>query len=447
MAAVATEALGEADIFDGALHRALKPLGVDAGLVYWLGPAPKEMILIRSVGLGEESARGLSSISDDQQARDLLIREGVERIMSFPLRSQGQTAGAILLGSRRRRGFRPDDLAAIEVIASLLGTALDNARARVRNREEVAEFEELAHLRAEWAGRLHALVQAGMVLTSDLSLPSLLQRLVDVAREVIGARYAALGVFEGHRLTRFVTSGIDAETVARIGDPPEGKGLLGALLVHNGPIRLRRLTDDPRAVGFPPNHPVMNSFLGVPLISHGSSVGNLYLTEKQGAPEFSQDDEALAITFGAQAAIAVENARLFEAASEASALKERNRIGQALQDAVARVLFNIGLESTEAADIGKLLDRLAPVSGPVPEDAARQMANGLRHTIAGEEPINERELQIIKLLAEGRSNKEIGEKLFLSENTIRYHIHKILQKLDVSRRIEIVRVAMERQLV
>jgi len=447
MAAVAAEAFGEADILDGALHRALKPLGVDAGLVYWLDPGTEQLAGIRAAGLAEELRRVLHGVANDQQARDLLIREGVKRILSFPFRGQGQTAGAILLGSRRRRGFRPDDLAAIEVIASLLGTALDSARARVRNREEVTELKERAHLRAEWAGRLHALVQAGMVLMSDLRLPSLLQRLVDVAREVIGAQYAALGVFEAHRITQFITSGIDADTVGRIGHPPEGKGLLGVLLDQKDAIRLRRLSDDPRSVGFPSNHPTMESFLGVPLISHGSSVGNLYLTEKEGAQEFSEDDEAVAIMFGALAAIAVENAQLFEAASEAAVLKERNRIGQALQDAVARVFFTIGLESTEAADVGKLLDRLAPMSGPVPEEAARQMANGLRHTIAGEEPINERELQVIKLLAEGRSNREIGEQLFLSENTIRYHIHKILQKLDVGHRIEIVRVAMERQLI
>ena len=301
--------------------------------------------------------------------------------------------------------------------------------------------------RADWAGRLHALVEAGMVLTSDLSLSSLLQRLVEVAREVIGARYAALGVFEGHRLTQFITSGIDAETIERIGRLPEGRGLLGALLDQTSPIRLRRLKDDPRSVGFPRNHPAMESFLGVPLMSRGQSLGNLYLAEKQGAPEFSQDDEGLAIMLGAQAAIAIENARLFETASRAAALEERNRIGQALQDAVARVLFSVGLESTEAADIGKVLERVAPATGPIPEDAVQQMANGLRQTIDAHEPITERELQIIRLLAKGRSNRDIGQDLFLSENTIRYHIHKILQKLDVRHRIEIVRVAMERHLI
>jgi DNA-binding NarL/FixJ family response regulator len=313
--------------------------------------------------------------------------------------------------------------------------------------DDVAEVDERSRGRNDWADRLHALVQAGMILTSDLSLPSLLQRLVEVAREVIGARYAALGVFEGHRLTQFVTSGIDAETVARIGHRPEGRGLLGALLDHSAPIRLRRLKDDPRSVGFPLNHLAMESFLGVPLVSRGQSLGNLYLTDKQGAPEFSQDDEALAIMLGAQAAIAIENAQLFETASRAAALEERNRIGQALQDAVARVLFSVGLESTEAADIGKLLERVTPMSGPIPEDAVQQMANGLRRTIDGHEPIAERELQIIRLLAKGRSNRDIGHDLFLSENTIRYHIHKILQKLDVSHRIEIVRVAMERHLI
>jgi signal transduction histidine kinase len=113
-------------------------------------------------------------------------------------------------------------------------------------------------------------------------------------------------------LGQFITAGIDEEGKARIGPLPVGKGILGVLVREAKPLRLRDLTQDPRAHGFPPNHPPMRSFLGVPIISKGKVFGNLYLTEKQGAEEFSKEDEKLAVTLAAQAAIAIENASLYE---------------------------------------------------------------------------------------------------------------------------------------
>jgi GAF domain-containing protein len=116
--------------------------------------------------------------------------------------------------------------------------------------------------------RLRALLEAGIALTSELSLDALLQRLVELAAELTAARYAALGVIDrtGSQLERFVTHGIDPETHAAIGELPRGRGILGALITDAAPLRLRDLTADPRAVGFPPNHPPMRSFLGVPIL-------------------------------------------------------------------------------------------------------------------------------------------------------------------------------------
>ncbi len=160
--------------------------------------------------------------------------------------------------------------------------------------------------------QLGALVEAGMILAGERSLESVLQRIVEVACRVVGAKYGALGVLdEKGGLGRFITTGIDEETKARIGPLPVGKGILGVVVREARAIRLRDLTADPRAHGFPPNHPPMRSFLGVPIASKGRIFGNLYLTEKQGAEEFSKEDERLATTLAAQAAIAIENASLY----------------------------------------------------------------------------------------------------------------------------------------
>jgi signal transduction histidine kinase len=165
--------------------------------------------------------------------------------------------------------------------------------------------------------RLRALLETGIALTSELSLDSLLQRLVEAATALTGARYAALGVIDesGAALERFVTTGVDPETHAAIGDLPRGRGILGVLIRDVQPLRLHDLTEDPRSVGFPPNHPPMRSFLGVPIKLRGIAYGNLYLTEKEGGDDFSQEDEELVTVLAAQAAVAIENARLYESAT------------------------------------------------------------------------------------------------------------------------------------
>jgi signal transduction histidine kinase len=165
--------------------------------------------------------------------------------------------------------------------------------------------------------RTRALVEAGIALTSELSLDAVLQKLVDAAAGLTGAQYAALGVLEpsGDRLERFVTSGISEEARAAIGDLPHGRGILGVLIRDPEPLRLHDLGDDPRSVGFPPNHPPMHTFLGVPLRLRGTVYGNLYLTEKAGGADFDSEDEATVELLAAQAAVAIENARLYETAT------------------------------------------------------------------------------------------------------------------------------------
>lgn len=162
-------------------------------------------------------------------------------------------------------------------------------------------------------GQLRMLVKTGMILTAKLSLEAVLQRIANMACKLVNARYAALGVLDGKGgLSRFITAGIDEATKRAIGPLPVGKGILGVVVHEAKPLRLKDLAKDPRAHGFPANHPPMKSFLGVPVISKGKVLGNLYVTEKQGAEEFSKGDEALAMTLATQAAIALENANLYE---------------------------------------------------------------------------------------------------------------------------------------
>jgi len=158
------------------------------------------------------------------------------------------------------------------------------------------------------------LVEAGIAISSELTLDGLLQLLVEKAAGLTGARYAALGVIDptGHELERFVTHGIDPETHAAIGDLPRGRGILGVLIRDARPLRLHDIAEDERSVGFPPNHPPMRSFLGVPIVLRGVAYGNLYLTEKEGGADFTDEDEELVTLLASQAAVAIENARLYE---------------------------------------------------------------------------------------------------------------------------------------
>ncbi len=185
--------------------------------------------------------------------------------------------------------------------------------------------------------RLRRLVEAGIALTSELSLDALLQRLAEVAAELTDARYAALGVIDtsGQALERFVTTGVDHETHEAIGDLPRGRGLLGALIRDARPLRLHDIAEDPRSAGFPRNHPPMRTFLGVPIVLRGVAYGNLYLTEKAGGADFTAEDEELTRLLAAQAAVAIENARLYESSTRwLRQLEGLGEIGAALASEV-----------------------------------------------------------------------------------------------------------------
>jgi two-component system, NarL family, sensor histidine kinase DevS len=196
------------------------------------------------------------------------------------------------------------------------------------------------------------LIEAGMILASELSLDAVLLRIVELAVDLTGSRYGALGVLtpDGRSIEEFITVGITPEERAALGDPPTGHGLLGVLISEARPLRIPDITADPRSVGFPPNHPPMKSLLGAPIAGRGTVFGNIYLTDKQDAEMFDEDDERVLVVLATQAAVAVENARLYDETERKSrelqrlqVMEERERIGKELHDGVIQSLFAVGM--------------------------------------------------------------------------------------------------------
>lgn len=188
--------------------------------------------------------------------------------------------------------------------------------------------------------RLARLIDAGRGLLSELDLETVLDRLLETATELTGARYAALGILDRDRrgLERFLTRGIDEETHRVIGDLPRGRGLLGALIDEPRPLRLDDVGDHPRSYGFPPGHPPMRTFLGVPILIRGQAWGNLYLTEKAGGEPFAPEDEEAVIVLADWAAIAIDNARLYRDVAARREELERAIRGLQATAAIARAV-------------------------------------------------------------------------------------------------------------
>ena len=193
--------------------------------------------------------------------------------------------------------------------------------------------------------RSDRLLEAVLAIAADLDLETVLGRIVEVACDLVDARYGALGVVasEGRQLSAFVHRGLDDEIVAEIGELPSGRGILGLLIDEPVPLRLDDLQQHPFSAGFPPGHPPMHAFLGVPIQVGGHVFGNLYLTEKRDGSTFSQEDEDLVVGLGGAAGVAIFNARLHEDVRRLSLIEERERIGRDLHDTVVQRLFATGL--------------------------------------------------------------------------------------------------------
>ncbi len=194
--------------------------------------------------------------------------------------------------------------------------------------------------------QLLALREAALAISANLSLAETLRHIVTAAANLGDACYAALGVPDesGEYLAEFITTGLSAEAEARIGHRPRGHGILGVILHEGQSLRLRDLHQHPRSFGFPPNHPPMTSFLGVPITRKGERLGNLYLTDKRGEAEFTDDDQHLIELLAAHGGVAIENARLYSRLQHLSVIEERQRIGMDLHDGIIQSIYAVGLK-------------------------------------------------------------------------------------------------------
>jgi signal transduction histidine kinase len=216
---------------------------------------------------------------------------------------------------------------------------------------------------------LKAVSDAVLAIGAKLSVEEVLQNLVHSSRTLVDTRYAALGIPDGDGgFSAFLTSGMSDKLIASLGPLPRTHGMLGAILESPAPFRTHDIHDDPRFTGWwPRGHPDMRSFLGVPIVAHDGVIGAFYLTEKEGAPEFSLADQELIELLASHAAIAVTNARLYEQSRELSVISERNRLALELHDVVSQKLYSLVLTAEAAAT---LLDRDA--------DAARTQVGKLQ---------------------------------------------------------------------
>ena len=214
------------------------------------------------------------------------------------------------------------------------------------------------------AGALAAVDDAARAISSVLGIEEVLQLIVDRVRALVDAEYAALGIVgvDG-RIERFITAGIDPHQRLAIGALPAGRGLLGLIIREGRSYRIPSIADHPDSAGFPPNHPPMTSFLGVPVTARGASVGNLYLTDKRGAAEFSVGDQRLVELFARHAGIAIDNARLHAQAGRLAVAEERDRIGRDLHDGIIQSLYAVGLSLEDVPDL----------MAEAPEDAAERI--------------------------------------------------------------------------
>ncbi|WP_343599160.1 GAF domain-containing protein [Mycobacterium sp.] len=195
-------------------------------------------------------------------------------------------------------------------------TSLRDKLSQLRLRELLVEVQERVGQIVEGRDRLEGLLEAMLAVTSGLDLDTTLRAIVRTATDLVDARYGALEIHDPERrVVGFVYEGIDDDTFGQIGQLPEGRGVVGLLIDDPRPLRLDDIADHPASVGFPPNHPAMRTFLGVPIRGAERVLGNLYLTEKAGGERFSEDDEVLMQALAAAAGIAIENARLYQQAT------------------------------------------------------------------------------------------------------------------------------------
>jgi two-component system, NarL family, sensor histidine kinase DevS len=260
---------------------------------------------------------------------------------------------------------------------------------------------------------VRALESATRAIAAELDLDRVLQLIADRVRDLVSAKYAALGIVGADgRIERFITSGISPEERAAIGPLPEGHGLLGTIIRDGVTLRIPDIAKHPDTFGFPPHHPAMHSLLGVPVRIAGEPIGNFYLTEKQGAEAFSQDDEDLVELFALHAAIAIQHARLHQRVQDLALVDERLRISRDLHDGIIQAIYAVTLsledvaelverEPAEAVDrVDRSIDRLHTTIADI-----RRFITGLGSGAGG--PLLAESLEAVAFQVHGESDVEL----------------------------------------
>lgn len=286
---------------------------------------------------------------------------------------------------------------------------------------------------------LLALHTAGVDVTSDLTLEVVLQKVCDQARQLVGSQYGALSVVRSDgSIEAFITSGVSDAKRAMIGHPPVGRGLLGVPLRHGQSLNTSEISDDPRSVGFPPNHPPMHTLLAVPIRGKSSFVGNLYLTEKSGARRFTGEDEETLKRFAVQAAIAIDNAWLHERVHDLAIQAERQRIAHEMHDGLAQVLGYVNTKAQavdgflRSGNIDRAREQLGQLAG-----AAREVYADVREMIVGLRSLStERGGMPAALREYARTWSDQTD--IETETTIDHDLH-----LDAEVELQVLRIAQE----
>lgn len=267
------------------------------------------------------------------------------------------------------------------------------------------------------ARQLYALHRAALAIAGDLELERVLRKILQTAARLVQARYGALGVPDASGgFSSFLTVGVPARVGRRIGSLPRRHGVLGLLLTDARPIRLRDIRRHPRFSGYPPQHPVMRDFLGVPIRQRGEVLGNLYLSGSP-AGAFTAEDQRIVEMLAAHAGVAIATAHRHARGQELAAREERDRIARELHEIVAQALRGLARPAAR---------------GPLAPDAGA---------------LTERERAVLALLVEGFANKEIADRLSISEKTVKTHVSNILQKLGVADRTQAAVLAVRHRLI
>ncbi|WP_183099556.1 sensor histidine kinase [Nocardioides pelophilus] len=265
-----------------------------------------------------------------------------------------------------------------------MGLGTDDEQSRgprraVEFEELLREVQERMHGVLDEQARLQLLLDAVVTMAADLSLDSVLSKITSIASSLVSAEYAALGVLgsgRDRRLRMFVHHGMSPTLATEIGELPRGHGLLGLIIDRPEPLRLHDIAEHPESFGFPPNHPPMHSFLGVPVRIRGQVFGNLYLTEKAGGADFSADDEAIVVALAAAAGVVIENARLYEEATRR----------ESWLNATAEVVSLLSAQFAEADGLHAVVQRAREVAradaawivaGPSPEELSVRAVAGV----------------------------------------------------------------------